>query len=81
MSGLSLLSSFHTPTPKMKIRFVLRWIQAYTPRFPPPRSCIIVFLDSEKMTFLENVDMYLVVLVIFSYFVILFCQYLAIVSL
>jgi hypothetical protein len=46
---------------------------------PPPRDVFgVVFVDSEKMTFLEIFDMYLIIFVIFSQHVSIFSQYLII---
>ena len=49
--------------------------KALLPQFPP-RVVLRCFFDSEKMAFLEIVDMYLVVFVIFSQYFVIFSQYL-----
>ena len=42
----------------------------------PPRVVLRCFFDSEKMTFLDFYDMYFVVFVIFSQYLVTFSQYL-----
>ena len=44
--------------------------KALLPQFPPPRVVLRCFFDSEKMALLEMFDMYLVVFVIFSQYVV-----------